>query len=116
MTAKYLKQNGHHTSHADPQRLVWHGPCTYWTDDWTKLKSIGSGIPCCPHCKCPGYQTTYQNWIDSVKNFELEHPRYSEYIELTKETCFGRGGGINFLSKYEQWLKNVNQSNEPSEN
>lgn len=115
MTAKYVKENGRHTAHNDPQRLVWYGPCTYWTDDWTKLKSIGPGIPCCPHCKCPGFQTTYEHWEDGVKGFELNnHPRYEEFVNKTKETCFGRG--VDFIKKYEQWLKNVNQSNDSSEN
>lgn len=111
MTAKYLKENGHHTAHNDPNRLVWYSNCSYWTDDWTKLSSvgpgaaIGQGIPCCPNCKCPGFQTTFSSWEESSKNYEhSNHPHYQEFLNKSKETCLGRGGSRMFMKNYNEWL------------
>lgn len=113
MTAKYLNHAGYQTLHNDPDRMVWHSPCTYWTDDWTKLRDAG-GIPICPTCGCPGFQTDYQNWIDSAIEFEKTHPYYVEFLNQTKEECRGRQN--NFMQDYENWLKNVKQHEYPSNN
>jgi hypothetical protein len=37
---QYVTENGQCVNAADPHRGVWYGWCTYWTDDWSKLKTL----------------------------------------------------------------------------
>jgi hypothetical protein len=74
----------------DPQRLVWYGVrCTYWTDDFNKLKPRGPGIPTCPHCGSPGMQTEYADWEQSAADYERDrpHPNYAAFLMSYKEQC-----------------------------
>ena len=52
----YQNEKGKTTA-TDPTCLLWHGPCGHWTDDWSLLPATPNGIPLCPICKSPGYQT-----------------------------------------------------------
>lgn len=96
--------NGEVTTADDPARGVWYpaGSCGYWTDDWSKLGNRG-GIPCCPHCGCPGMQTTAKNWFDGAEKFEKDdHPHYCAFLADSKEHCAGRGAS-SFMQRYEEF-------------
>ena len=71
----------------DPERMIWYGPCMYWTDDWTKVAD--RGIPCCPVCGAPGFQMTYYEWFEGAIRFSMdtEQPGYAQWVESIKETC-----------------------------
>lgn len=61
---KYWSEAGQ-TKHNDPTRLVWFGPCGYWTDDWSHLPTPGGGfkMPICPLCGAPGFQQEYRDFM-----------------------------------------------------
>lgn len=106
---RFLCDSGE-TRSRDPQRFVWYSAyCGYWTDNWNTLATVGSGIPCCPHCFCPGMQTTYEAWMAGATRFEqgvgtsIQRPRYVEWVNTRKEVCGGRG--FDFLNGHKVWLK-----------
>lgn len=103
-TPAYQTINGIITTSDDPQRSLWYANCGYWTDDWTKLKSLSVGIPICPICSCPGFVIVAQEWFEGAKRFELENPhfaRYTEFLEKTKERCFK---GVTLEQHFGKWL------------
>lgn len=93
---KYQKDNGDATTSDDPRRMLWFSSnCTYWTDDWMKLKTFGdmpdqprSGVPCCPHCGSPGLQAEAAMWLRSAQVHESNgHPAYFAMVQWQKERC-----------------------------
>ncbi len=104
--AEYFKFNSHvPTTADDPERGIWYSAsCGYWTDDWSKLATIGPAIPCCPKCGCPGMHCTAEEWLGGAATFEVKGmSRYLECVTMHKERCFGRGW--NGLEFYKRWLK-----------
>lgn len=90
---KYQDKSGRSTTATDPGRLIWYSAhCGYWTDDWSLLKTIGPGIPCCPVCSCPGMQTSAGDWETGAKNFDTEQPGYLAFLNGHKAHCFGKTG------------------------
>ncbi len=105
---KYQRiDNGQATTVDDPKRGIWYSAhCGFWTDDWTTLKAMPVGIPCCPDCGCPGMQTNAEDWHGGADRFQAEgNPRYTEFLALRKEKCGGRGFG--FMSAYKDWLEHA---------
>lgn len=101
MTLRFQKENGKHTSHDDPNLAMWYGPCGYWTDDWAKLTTFGPGIPCCPKCGSPGFQTTAKAWLSGATRFEGEgHPGYRAFVNWMKERCGGKE--FDWFEAYEK--------------
>lgn len=83
---------------------IWYGPCGFWTDDWSKLSTITmereyqsgeiqarSGIPCCPKCKAPGFQSSKADWEKRIAELNKTYPLYDRFIQRTKNVCSGRG-------------------------
>lgn len=104
--AEYRTENGDATKAFDPDRLIWYGWCTYWTDDWEKIRNTKdvSGIPCCPVCGAYGFQSLASKWFEGAKRFEAEgNPRYVEFVHAFKEQCRGRKG--SFMEEYRNWFK-----------
>lgn len=97
----YCTEDGKITNADDPKRAIWYGSCGYWTDDWDKLKKVGSGIPCCPICSCVGYQTTYLLWQTSIDKHKEKYKGYNKFIEGLKERCFHPSA---FNNEYSKWL------------
>lgn len=89
---KYIsRKRGVICSPTDPDRAVWYGMCSYWTDDWERLKSA-NGIPICPHCRSPGFLTDYRTWIEGAAAY-AERPGnedYQEFLLDLKHRCRGR--------------------------
>jgi len=80
---------------------IWYGSCSYWTDDWDKLKLVGHGLPVCPCCGAPGFITPTDDWLKGAQRFEDEgHPRYVEFLNDNKERCLPTG----FLTSYIMWI------------
>ena len=103
---RYLRIDGTTTNQDDPERHMWYSAgCGYWTDDWSKVVNR-PGIPTCPHCGCPGFSTTMNDWLQVPLEFLKSHPRYDEWLPESKEIC-GREIGKNFMEQYSDWLKNV---------
>jgi hypothetical protein len=84
----------------DPKRLIWYGPCGYWTDDWDKLSP--TAIPCCPHCNTPGYEVEAGEWWENAKVHEKIHPKYVKFLNVVKERCLS---SISIVQYYEDWLE-----------
>ena len=60
---RFCRLDGKPAAEDDVMRGVWYSSrCKYWTDDWSKLKKVGPGIPVCPECQSVGFQTVYQNF------------------------------------------------------
>lgn len=98
MSHQYIDTHGRPTTADDPTRMMWYSSlCTYWTDDWSKLKQFGPGIPCCPHCRCPGMQSMMKHWDGGVKTQESTQPGYASFLSGCKETCHGKGVSIGRL-------------------
>ncbi len=91
LAPRYTTLDGKDTTADDPERGIWYGClCTYWTDDWAKLRyaNIGIGIPVCPFCKRPGMQTDADDWFGSAKEYEANgHPGYLTFLMAQKEKC-----------------------------
>lgn len=89
LAPKYLTLVGRDATADDPKRLIWYSTrCFYWTDDWSKLKKYGPGIPCCPRCGTPGMQTTAEEWFRSIAAHETDgHPGYAATVVAGKEKC-----------------------------
>jgi hypothetical protein len=102
---RYLTENGEKCTGDDPARLLWHGSCGYWTDDWDKLAKQGN-LPVCPTCNGPGYQAKADAWFGGADKYERNgHPRYREWLETSRETC-GR-------PEYQSWLEQQTQEENP---
>lgn len=107
-----ILSNGEHTTSDDPERGVWYasGNCGYWTDDWSKLPSRG-GIPSCPGCGAPGFQTTARGWWAGVDSYDKDHPYYKAFVSESKEHCVGRGA-LSFLLRYKLFAENESRGEE----
>ena len=93
---KYLSANGP-TMADDPKRFLWHGVCGCWTDEWDLLSQTDAGIPICPNCGCPGFQTTAEAWDEGVAIYEKTKPGYTAEVEThkikeVKDETQGAGG------------------------
>ena len=87
---KYYRDDGFSTNETDPERMIWDGQCTFWTDDWSKVKK--ADIPCCTNCSAVGHMTTAKNWFEGVDEFVSEgNPDYRKFIDGLKNKCMGRG-------------------------
>lgn len=102
--SKYRRlDTGESVAADDPERGIWYSAgCGYWTDDWSQLSCFGAGIPCCPHCNCPGMQTTAREWFVVLPEFLRSHPRYDEWLPISDKHC-SRADNISFMEAYEMW-------------
>ncbi len=101
--------NGERTAADDPERGIWYatGKCGYWTDDWSKLTS-SNGIPTCPGCGAPGFQTTAGEWFDGAKEFAKTNAHYNEFLSQSKEHCVGKAGP-GFLERYKDFASSSSE-------
>lgn len=83
--------------------LIWYaaGNCGYWTDDFSKLKIVGPGIPCCPKCSAVGFQMDKSDWDSGAEKFQEKRPRYIEFLNSIKETC---DSSKTVMKKYEAFV------------
>lgn len=111
---KYLNDDGVEVPADYSTRLVWYsasGLCGYWTDDWDRI-STADGIPCCPSCACPGMKCTAEEWFNGAKGFEeANHPRYVEFVNVSKENCGKPSKAPSYLQRYKDWLNVKNGVN-----
>lgn len=74
----------------DPKRLVWVGPCFYWTDNWALVEPPPGPFPAprCPHCGALGVQIAWGEFLSAAKEHEADgRPGYVEWVLRSKETC-----------------------------
>ncbi len=64
-------------------RLFHSVNCGFWTIDFDKLSSNG-GIPCCPTCGSPGFETTTEEWD---KGLDQMSAKYVDWIDGMQEKC-----------------------------
>jgi Zn finger protein HypA/HybF involved in hydrogenase expression len=88
--AKYSLENGEPTTADNPERMLWHGCCSFWTDDWSKVVTVGSGIPVCPTCKRPGFQIVARKWFEAAEKYAKAHPGYLTFLGHLKDQCHGQ--------------------------
>lgn len=103
MTAIYRTLNGRPCTDSAPERGIWYSAgCTFWTDDWSALRSFGPGIPCCPDCGAPGMQTDAKDWEGGAAKFEQQgNPGYVVFLTGYKGVCAGRRSSLMKLWKAE---------------
>ncbi len=102
---KHLTATGQATIATDPNRLIWYSSnCSFWTDDWGQIAKVG-GIPCCPTCQAPGFQTTAQEWEFGISTYDKVKPGYSVWLNGLKGCCHGRAVTIKDL--WQQHLKDI---------
>lgn len=118
---KYMTLDGTIVGPDAINRGVWYstrGTCGFWTDDWSALGSFGDGatatmpdgrrveiggVPCCPTCGCPGFQSEWSHWKSDADKFELEHPHYVEFLLAMKGKCRSRDPKP-WMVHYREWL------------
>ena len=100
----YKLEDGRPTTADDPKRLLWYGFCTFWTDDWSKILTVGSGIPCCPTCKRQGFQITARQWFEGAEKYGKDHPGYTGFLLQMKEECHRDKG---FEELFGEWKANI---------
>ena len=83
---RYMNENGS-TIQSDPSRLVWHGMCGFWTDDWSKIGTHSLQVPHCKICGAVGFQIKYETWDLQLKAYAQNRPGYVEFMESIKEKC-----------------------------
>lgn len=96
-------KQGFLTTADDPNRMLWYGMCSYWTDDWSKLSKTGPGIPVCPCCKTPGFIENAQEWLSAAMAYEMENSDakgYYQFILDNKETCIPEK---KFSDLFDEW-------------
>ncbi|MDE2104532.1 MAG: hypothetical protein KGL39_45270 [Patescibacteria group bacterium] len=74
--------NGSPLRTGDGSQLVWHGVCSFWTDDMDQLARTSDekfsdiyksenaptpDVPCCPYCGSPLFVVTLDAWQAEVK-------------------------------------------------
>lgn len=123
--SKYLRiDTGARVGADSPDRGVWyatHPTCGYWTDDWSNLKQFAGhvpkpgdvmrgGVPCCPECGCPGFQTTWAEWMGDAERFEREgrdhgqsYPRYVKFLLAQKGKC-GKKNPRPWMARYQEFV------------
>lgn len=100
---KFLNDKGSTTAD-DPSRMIWYGMCGYWTDNWDSIGKVGSGIPCCPECLCPGCQVESKEWDEGAAAFQAKgNPGYVAFLADQKEQCHDEDG-LTMIQRYKAWL------------
>ena len=100
---KFLNDRGPTTAD-DPKRIMWYGPCGYWTDDWSRLSVPAHGIPQCPICETPGCRISVKEWNDAVASYQSAgHPGYAAFYADQKEQCHDEDG-LTMMQRYKEWL------------
>ncbi len=102
--AMYQRESGQRTTATDSNRMVWASTsCSYWTDNWLKLKYatiLGSRVPVCPVCHSPGLQCTAGDRDSAIAKWEQENPLPQPRVHESKEVCRRRHSTItSFLGK-----------------
>lgn len=101
--SKYIDAYGQPTGNSNPNRQMWYSVrCTFWTDDWGALKTVGPGIPVCPHCQSPGYQSDYTKWDKSARRYDEQAAEgYHTFLQEVKGKCLGPKVSIG--QAYKNW-------------
>jgi len=88
---RFIDAYGASTTEDDPNRFVWYSVnCTFWSDNISTLKTFSPGIPCCPKCGSPGYQTDAKQWEKGIEKYDTEvRSGYKVFIYSIKERCLG---------------------------
>jgi hypothetical protein len=99
---KFQDAYGQSTTQDNPNRQMWYSVrCTYWTDNWSKLKTTGPGIPVCPVCGSPGYQSDYNQFDKSAKRYNDQAMEgYYIFLQEVKERCLGK----SVQDAFKEWL------------
>lgn len=100
---KFQDAYGQPTTQDNANRLMWYSTrCTYWTDDWLKLKTSGPGIPVCPKCGSPGYQSHFNQWDKSARRYDEQAATgYYNFLQDVKEVCLGK----SMSEAFKEWQK-----------
>lgn len=71
------------------QRIVYGARCTWW-DGIAKVGKLGSGLPCCPHCRNVLFEMdNEEQWWAGVDRHETDgHPGYRAMMEWARGKCF----------------------------
>lgn len=101
------------TTPDDPERAVWMGiGCTYWTDNWTKLKGDEGNSPICPVCEKNGYYNTFKAFQEDGDDTEKRFPNWHKFVAKTKERCLRPAAtrklaaSVGFdLKGYLEWMR-----------
>lgn len=96
----HILDSGQPTTGDDPERGVWYSvACGYWTDNWNRLDTVQGVIPCCPYCRCPGYQIAAKQWFDIRPEWLEKFPCYDVWLPTSRELCRSVDG-IEFLDRF----------------
>lgn len=109
MVSEFMDRDGNKVAPDDPKRELWYSvTCGFWTDDWSKVRARGMGIPCCPVCGQVGMQTNAADWGKGAKEFDEKQPGYNAFLNANKEHCFGRAGLMNAWKSHQAKISEQN--------
>lgn len=74
---------------ANAARVVYGVRCTWW-DSIDKVATTDSGLPVCPHCGSPLFESPdLATWWQAVDRYEAEEqPGYRAMMEWARGRCF----------------------------
>lgn len=74
-------------------RIVYGARCTWW-DSIDQAATTPAGLPCCPHCSSPLFETDSEaTWWSGVDAYERDgHPGYRDVITWARGRCFPPDG------------------------
>lgn len=105
-------QTGDPVDADDPQRGIWYGVCSFWTDDWNQL--LADGVPRCPECGSPGFITSAERWLEEIARFSRTNAEYEAFVRSLKGTC--RGPGVSMGDAWEAHQKRApSRRNRPAD-
>lgn len=68
--------------------IVYGSRCAWW-DSIDKCSSLPSGLPCCPHCRCPLFQIEERHWLEGARQYEAAgHSGYVALLNWSRGKCF----------------------------
>lgn len=74
------------------EKMIAYGATCVWWDDKEKVdilgSGLGSGLPCCPHCKGVLCEMPEMEWASSVEDRDKEDPGYKSVIYWGRGKCF----------------------------
>lgn len=89
----------------EPSRTIVYGSmCTWWGELHHVGRNPGSSIPCCPFCRRPLWQISYEDWIGSAAEHakQVTEYDYQAYIRWCRGKCYPNLETA--LRAYKIWL------------
>lgn len=88
-------------------RVVYGARCSWW-DTIDSIATTASGLPCCPRCYGPLFETdSLETWFRDARRYETDgHPGYVAFLEWLRGKCF-LGGLEQARAEYDVQIAGI---------